>query len=53
VLILVALKGNNQVLSKFFTTQENDQLKLEVKRHEFEVTKLNDKVQVQQTQDNR
>jgi hypothetical protein len=42
----------NQVLSKFSATQENDQLKLEIKRHVFEVIKLNGKVQVQRTQDN-
>jgi hypothetical protein len=47
--MLVALKANNQVLSKFmyscddFIAEENDLLKLEVKRLELEMIKLQEK----------
>jgi hypothetical protein len=47
--MLVALKANNQVLGKFmyscddFIAEENDLLKLEVKRLELEMIKLQEK----------
>jgi hypothetical protein len=56
--MLVALKANNQVLSKFMDScddhiaEENDLLKLEVKRLELKMIKLQGKSLGQPTQDN-